>query len=40
MNFKEEKNMENLSSKFSKKNISQLNLQNLTFIIVSIKEFE
>ena len=32
--------MEDLSSNFSKKNISQLNLQNLTFTIVSIKEFE
>ena len=32
--------MEALSSNFSKKNISQLNLQNLTFTIVSIKEFE
>ena len=32
--------MEDLSSNFSKKNISRLHLQNLTFIIVSIKEFE
>ena len=37
---KKKKNMEDLSSNFSKKNISQLNLQNLTFTIVSIKEFE